>query len=88
MRKRLRCPYHAWSYDLEGNLRAAPHMDEVEDFDPGCFGLRQVPSAVVGGLVLVDLGGAAVRPGRGPSRRAAGRSSSTTASASCVAAAS
>ena len=36
VRKRLRCPYHAWSYDLEGNLRAAPHMDEVEDFDPSC----------------------------------------------------
>ena len=80
VRKRLRCPYHAWSYDLEGNLRAAPHMDEVEDFDPSCFGLRQVRSAVVGGLVLVDLGGEA-----GPAEDHSAsccRSSSTTASAS------
>ena len=59
VRKRLRCPYHAWSYDLEGKLRAAPHMDDVEDFDPSCFGLREVRSAVVGGLVLIDLGGEA-----------------------------
>ena len=86
MRKRLRCPYHAWSYDLEGNLRAAPHMDEVEDFDPSCFGLRQVPSAVVGGLVMVDLGGEAARP-RTISASCC-RSSSTTASASSGAAAS
>jgi Rieske 2Fe-2S family protein len=33
VRKRLRCPYHAWSYDLDGELRAAPHMDGVEDFE-------------------------------------------------------
>jgi Rieske 2Fe-2S family protein len=59
VRKRLRCPYHAWSYDLEGKLRAAPHMDGVEDFEPSCFGLREVRSAVIGGLVLIDLGGEA-----------------------------
>jgi Rieske 2Fe-2S family protein len=57
VRKRIRCPYHAWSYDLQGGLQAAPHMDGVEDFDPSCFGLREVRSAVVGGLVLIDLGG-------------------------------
>ena len=39
VRKRLRCPYHAWSYDLDGELRAAPHMDGVEDFDYSCIGL-------------------------------------------------
>jgi Rieske 2Fe-2S family protein len=59
VRRRLRCPYHAWSYDLEGNLQAAPHMDEVEDFDHSCFGLREIRTAVVGGLVLVDLDGEA-----------------------------
>src|SRR3954469_9296614 len=32
VRRRLRCPYHAWSYDLQGELRAAPHMDGVEAF--------------------------------------------------------
>ena len=28
------CPYHAWTYKLDGSMRAAPHMDEVEGFDP------------------------------------------------------
>jgi Rieske 2Fe-2S family protein len=55
VRRRLQCPYHAWSYDLEGKLRAAPHMDGIEDFDPGCFGLVEIGCAVVGGLVMVDL---------------------------------
>ncbi|HEY2717348.1 MAG TPA: aromatic ring-hydroxylating dioxygenase subunit alpha [Solirubrobacterales bacterium] len=62
VRRRLQCPYHAWSYDLEGNLRAAPHMDGVEGFDPQCSGLVEIACAVVGGLVLVDLSGASGGP--------------------------
>jgi Rieske 2Fe-2S family protein len=62
VRRRIQCPYHSWSYDLDGSLVAAPHMDGVENFDRGCFGLIEVRSAVVGGLVLVDLGGAAPEP--------------------------
>jgi Rieske 2Fe-2S family protein len=59
VRKRLRCPYHAFSYGLDGSLKAAPHMDEVEDFDFSCWGLIPVRLAVVGGLVLIDLSGEA-----------------------------
>lgn len=59
VRKRVQCPYHAWSYDLDGNLVAAPHMDGVEDFDKSCNGLLEVRSAVVGGLLLIDLSGTA-----------------------------
>jgi Rieske 2Fe-2S family protein len=59
VRRRLRCPYHAWSYDLDGSLRAAPHMDEVEDFDFSCWGLIPVRLAVVGGLLMIDLSGEA-----------------------------
>jgi Rieske 2Fe-2S family protein len=55
VRKRLQCPYHAWSYGLDGGLKAAPHMDEVEDFDFSCWGLIPVRLDVVGGLVLIDL---------------------------------
>jgi Rieske 2Fe-2S family protein len=61
VRRRIQCPYHAWSYDLEGNLRAAPHMDGVEDFDPQCFGLAEIACTVLGGLVMVDLSGASER---------------------------
>lgn len=62
VRKRIQCPYHAWSYDLDGNLVAAPHMDEIENFDRSCNGLLEVRSTVVGGLLLVDLSGTAPDP--------------------------
>lgn len=62
VRRQIRCPYHAWAYDFEGALRAAPHTDGLEDFDPACNGLRQLRTAVVGGLVLVDPSGTAPDP--------------------------
>jgi len=62
VKKRLRCPYHAWSYGLDGKLVAAPHMDGIEDFDFSCFGLIPVHLAVVSGLVLIDLSGEADEP--------------------------
>ncbi|MSO40973.1 MAG: aromatic ring-hydroxylating dioxygenase subunit alpha [Solirubrobacterales bacterium] len=62
VKRRLRCPYHAWSYGLDGSLQAAPHMDGIEDFDPSCNGLRPVRLSVVGGLVIVDLSGEAPEP--------------------------
>jgi Rieske 2Fe-2S family protein len=29
----IQCPYHAWTYTLDGRLIGAPHMHEVEGFD-------------------------------------------------------
>jgi Rieske 2Fe-2S family protein len=60
--RRLQCPYHAWTYGLDGSLRSAPFTDGLEDFDPGCFGLHAVRLAVVEGLVLLDLSGEAPPP--------------------------
>jgi glycine betaine catabolism A len=57
--RRVVCPYHAWSYALDGELKGARHMDGVEDFDTACWGLIPVRVATVGGLVLVDLSGEA-----------------------------
>jgi glycine betaine catabolism A len=56
---RLQCPYHAWSYAFDGSLRNAPHTDGIEDFDARCYGLKAVRTAVVEGLVLIDLSGGA-----------------------------
>ena len=52
----LRCPYHGWTYGLDGRLRSTPHMGGAEDFDRADHGL--VPLAVREwcGLVLVRLG--------------------------------
>ncbi len=62
VRRRIQCPYHGWSYGLDGSLAAAPHMDEVENFDRTCFGLIEVRSSVVSGLLLADLSGEAGDP--------------------------
>src|SRR5919198_1272985 len=51
---RIQCPYHAWSYGFDGSLRSAPHTDEIENFDLGCYGLKTVRAAIVEGLLLVD----------------------------------
>src|SRR5579864_1385292 len=29
---RIQCPYHAWTYKLDGSLVTAPHMDKVSGF--------------------------------------------------------
>ena len=59
---RVQCPYHAWSYGFDGSLRNAPHTDEIEGFDPRCYGLRAVRVAVVEGIVMIDLSGTAPAP--------------------------
>jgi Rieske 2Fe-2S family protein len=57
--RRVVCPYHAWSYGLDGELASTRHMDAVENFDASCWGLMPVRVATVGGLVLVDMSGEA-----------------------------
>ena len=60
----IRCPYHSWTYDLGGNLRATPNVggpgkNEVEGFDRSGHGLREVRSEVWLDLVFVNLSGTA-----------------------------
>jgi Rieske 2Fe-2S family protein len=38
----LRCPYHAWTYDLDGTLVAAPNLVKMPDIDRQRYGLRSV----------------------------------------------
>jgi phenylpropionate dioxygenase-like ring-hydroxylating dioxygenase large terminal subunit len=35
----IQCPYHAWTYALDGSLRGAPRSKEEPDFDMDCLGL-------------------------------------------------
>jgi Rieske 2Fe-2S family protein len=50
----LTCPYHAWTYHLDGRLRAAREMPA--GFDPQAHGLKPLPLAIVGGLIFVSFG--------------------------------
>jgi Rieske 2Fe-2S family protein len=52
---RFQCPYHAWIYDLEGNLVRAKHTDDLEDFSLATSGLASVQLATWQGFVFVSL---------------------------------
>ena len=49
--KRLVCPYHQWSYNLDGSLARARHMGD--DFDKAPFGLKPVHCGLVAGYIFV-----------------------------------
>ena len=51
----LQCPYHAWTYDLEGALVGAPHMEEAESFHRERFGLYPVRVEVWRGFLFLSL---------------------------------
>ncbi|MEV7869382.1 aromatic ring-hydroxylating dioxygenase subunit alpha [Streptomyces sp. NPDC088124] len=42
VRRTLQCPYHAWTYDLDGRLIAAPNLVKMPDVDRVAYGLRPV----------------------------------------------
>jgi glycine betaine catabolism A len=55
--KMIICPYHAWTYTLAGDLRAAGNFKKVRGFDFGSWGLARLPATEWHGLVFVDTSG-------------------------------
>ena len=51
----IQCPYHAWTYDLEGRLIGAPHMEEVPHFRKEEYPLHAVPAEVWDGHIFLNL---------------------------------
>jgi len=51
----IQCPYHAWTYDLDGRLIGAPHMDEVPHFRKSDFPLHAVRADEWDGHVFLSL---------------------------------
>ena len=51
----LRCPYHGWTYSLEGQLKGTPDFSGVCDFDREANGLVPVPSKMIAGWLFVRL---------------------------------
>jgi len=49
----VRCPYHAWSYSLDGALIAAPLMDDVAGFERAEYPLRALRCEIWNGFVFV-----------------------------------
>ena len=51
----IQCPYHAWTYGLDGALRAVPTMADVAGFDTADYPLHKVALSIWQGFVLVNL---------------------------------
>lgn len=51
----IQCPYHAWTYGLDGRLIGAPHMDEVPRFDKADYSLHPVNLGLFEGFIFVNL---------------------------------
>ena len=58
--KSFSCPYHGWTYGLDGSLRGCPGLDwrdmeGAEGFEPKKFGLHDVKIGVWQGLVFINF---------------------------------
>jgi choline monooxygenase len=53
-RETLQCPYHAWTYDLDGSLRKAPRSEREPGFDPATLSLAPVSVGTWGPFVFVN----------------------------------
>ncbi|PWU07821.1 MAG: (2Fe-2S)-binding protein [Terriglobia bacterium] len=51
---RVQCPYHGWTYDFDGRLLGAPHMEEA-DFAREDYGLHTVSTATWDGHLFLNL---------------------------------
>ncbi len=51
------CPYHAWTYGLDGHLKHIPGKDGFPDLDPKAHGLVELAALEKGGIVYVNQKG-------------------------------
>ena len=51
----IQCPYHAWTYGLDGRLIGVPYMDKVRGFDKAEYSLHSVNLALWEGFIFVNL---------------------------------
>ena len=57
--KVIMCPYHSWTYGLDGGLRAAANFKNRPGFAAGAWGLTELPVTEWHGLIFVDGSGQA-----------------------------
>ncbi|MDQ1620137.1 MAG: glycine betaine catabolism [Actinomycetota bacterium] len=56
-RRSVVCPYHAWTYRLDGSLLAAPGFQDVASFEPAQHGLVRLPAQTWHGWLFVNATG-------------------------------
>ena len=53
--RNLICPYHHWTYSLEGDLVSAPAMNKARGFDPSCIKLPRFKVETWNGFIFVNF---------------------------------
>lgn len=53
--KCLTCPYHAWTYELDGRLRGAPHMNDTPGFERSEIALPEIKIEVWNEFIFATL---------------------------------
>jgi phenylpropionate dioxygenase-like ring-hydroxylating dioxygenase large terminal subunit len=53
--KTFTCPYHAWTYNLDGSLKRAPFMEMKKNFNLNDYSLKKLHSEVWEGFIYVTL---------------------------------
>ena len=56
-KKAIVCPFHAWSYHLDGRLKTIPRADTFPDIDNSEYGLKPLDCEVWHGLIFIRFGG-------------------------------
>jgi Rieske 2Fe-2S family protein len=51
----IQCPYHAWTYALDGELKVARNMAEVPGFDRAEYPLKEAAVALWEGFIFINL---------------------------------
>lgn len=51
----IQCPYHAWTYGIDGNLRAAPSSEGIENFNLADWPLHKVAVERWEGFLFISL---------------------------------
>ena len=51
------CPYHAWTFELDGRLKACPEMQQAEGFERDAYYLKPFRSEIWNGFLFVNLSG-------------------------------
>jgi nitrite reductase/ring-hydroxylating ferredoxin subunit len=57
--RRLTCPFHAWTYSLDGKLRSYPEASNFSGIDRDCHGLVEIRCETWGPLVFINFDAAA-----------------------------
>jgi len=51
------CPFHGWSYNLDGTLKNIPKADSFPPIDKQQFGLKSIDCEVWHGMIFIRFGG-------------------------------